>query len=116
MKKDYPKTFIRNMERLQSLQPKLAEKIYDFVEQHGFPQPSIKETPAGLWCSGLGERPFFQPKSQDKAFIFRKKHERPRPRGDDLRSGASLPTLCRCSAPLIRACLRLFSLNLLSPF
>ncbi len=79
IKKDYPKTFTRNMERLQGLQPKLAEKIYDFVEGNGFPQPSVKETAAGLWCSSLGERPFFQPHLSGKTFIPRKKRERPRP-------------------------------------
>ena len=79
IKKDYPKTFTRNMERLQELQPKLAERIYDFVEENGFPQPSVKETPAGLWCSGLGGRPFFQLHLSEKTFIPRKKRERPRP-------------------------------------
>ncbi|NLL36512.1 MAG: motility associated factor glycosyltransferase family protein [Fretibacterium sp.] len=56
-----------NMKELRRLQPLLAARLEEWVEEHGrsFERDEL-ETAHGTWISGLTEKPFFQPSELPK--------------------------------------------------
>ena len=63
-----PELLDRNLKTMERSQPKLAVRLREYVQGlDAFPEPTIRETSAGRWISGLTERPFFEPVVEDSA-------------------------------------------------
>ncbi len=56
------KTWESNIKVLDTLQPRLAEKLRAWVDEHGHEfEHEETESASGMWVKGLTEKPFFQP-------------------------------------------------------
>lgn len=66
-----------NMEKLRQLQPYLASKLDDWINEHGHEfEHEEMETPKGKWISGLTEEPFFQAAAPPQKKWDRKKEDK----------------------------------------
>lgn len=56
-----------NIKEMKTLQPQLAFRLEQWVEQHGHSfEHDENVTPKGIWVSGLSSQPFFQPNDLPK--------------------------------------------------